>query len=98
MAEANKLEYSSYPFPRLSGEYGVGVFDLLPSLNEEEPLLVRLYYPTTKKAHEVPKSELFLPSSSAEYYYVKAQLIGLETVPSILAAPMSYVLSKFSGE
>ena len=76
----------------------MGICDVLPSLSEEEPLLIRLFYPTLKKPHEVQQSELYLPESSSLYRYTKSFLLAFEAVPSFLAAPMAFVMSYLSSE
>ena len=97
MAE-NSPRYSAGTFPRLTGEYGVGICDVLPSLNGEEPLLIRLFYPTMKKPHEVQQSELYLPEPSSLYRYTKSFMLAHGAMPSFLAAPMAYVASYLSSE
>ena len=81
--------YSVGCFPRLSGRYGVGIVDVLPSLRGEEPLLMRLYYPTQRDAGDVPQS--ILAKGMAKEYrraYFKSIISGLKavdigTIPSI---------------
>ena len=93
--------YSIGNFPRLTGKYGVGVFDVLPSLNDEEPLLIKLYYPTERKVDEVPQSQLALYTTSESYRYRKSSIQARTNsafVSKFLAAPVAYGLSVFSGE
>ena len=86
--------YSEY-FPRLTGSYGVGVFDVLPSLNGEEPLLIRLYYPTEKKTNDVPKSQLakWMPKR-----YTKSYLTNGANIPSAFSVLLSPVVSLMTSE
>jgi platelet-activating factor acetylhydrolase len=97
MASGTSRMYSAGSFPRLTGEYGAGICDVLPILNEEEPLTIRLFYPTSKKAHEVAQTELYHPSSSNVYRYRKALILAHEIVPTLFAAPMAYISSHFSN-
>ena len=87
--------YSSGYFPRLSGSYGVGVSDVLHSLNGEEPLLVRLYYPTKRKTGDVPNSQLtkWMPKP-----YIKPFLIAGAHLPKVLATLLAPVMSLLTSE
>ena len=76
----------------------MGAFDVLPSLNEEEPLMIRLYYPTKRKCHEVPQSQLIPCVSSNAYRYTKAVMIANNFVSSFFAAPMAYLATKLSSK
>ena len=74
--------YSVGRFPQLTGSYGAGVFDVLPSLSGEEPLLIRLYYPTERKIHEVPESRLAewmtKPYRKAYFTTIVSKLVALK--------------------
>ena len=87
--------YSSGYFPQLSGKYGVGVFDVLPSVSGEEPVLVKLYYPTERKFNEVAPSRLsrWMPRA-----YTKSFLANGAHLPSALSMLLSPIVSVLVGE
>jgi platelet-activating factor acetylhydrolase len=91
--------YSTGYFPKLTGKHGVGVIDVLHNLSNEDPLLVRLYYPTKNTAEEVPPSQLVTYNSSYTYRYRKAAVVAksTSTLGNLLAAPHAYMLTTFSG-
>ena len=94
--------YSTGYFPKLTGKHGVGVLDVLPNhnLSNEDPLLMKLYYPTKNAAEEVPPSQLVTYNSSFTYRYQKAAVVAnsTSTLGNLLAAPHAYMLTMFSGD